>query len=125
MRKALIVQGQILKSWDWTFSLRSMGSYTQYLTHINVSYHSRYSHTVTTLFRLSVVDNGGLYRLMSRGTQLSIHTVTHMSGDTIIPQDNSVWRPFDASLTIGSLVDVVVEEAQNVFYERILEHHTK
>lgn len=85
MWKELIVQAQTVKSWDGTFGLWSMEFNIQYLADIKVPYYLRYPHTVTTFFRLSVVDNGGLYRSMRGGRQRGIHTKTHMSGDAVVP----------------------------------------
>ena len=39
---------------------------------------------------------------------------THVDGDAIIPQNDSIRRPFDPSLDIAGLCDVVIQEVQEV-----------
>ena len=36
-----------------------------------------------------------------------------MSGDPVVPKDNGVGLPLDASLVVNALVDVVVQEVED------------
>jgi len=56
--------------------------------------------TVATLLRVGVVHNG------------------RMSGDTVVPDSNGTRLPFQTSLVIPALVNVVVEEFKDVFCTR-------
>lgn len=39
-----------------------------------------------------------------------------MSSDSIVPKDDGVGLPFDTSLEVGALVDVVKQEFQDILF---------
>jgi hypothetical protein len=41
---------------------------------------------------------------------------THMSSNSVIPQDDGAWFPFDTGLEIACLVDVVVQEFEYILW---------
>lgn len=68
---------------------------------------------MATLVGLLKVDDGRLYAQSAIWTAIQIRYDTYVGRDTVVPNDDSVGLPLDASLVVDALVDVVVEEVED------------
>ena len=68
---------------------------------------------VAALQRGLEVEDGGLLIKFNDSYTNGEQIRTYVSGDSVVPNDDSVGRPLHTGLVLAALVDVVVEEVQD------------